>query len=269
MRRSLIPAALVAATAGSLVLAPSALASGKPHGDNGTVKIHDSKTGEEFKQNEPKVCSFYLDAFGFDAGQKVRWHIEAWANNPKDKGTTVKDGTLVLDADGHERTADMTLPNGQYKLFWNFEGENGRAKQKVFKTDCEPGEPEQPGTPSPSDTPTGSTPSPSDTPTGSTPSPSDTPTGGTPSPSDTPTGGTPSTGTETPGSSESPSGSASATTPGATAGDGTAGTGGSTGGDLAQTGSSAPIGVLAAVAAVLAGAGAFLVSRRRKAQQQH
>ncbi|GAA2797308.1 LPXTG cell wall anchor domain-containing protein [Streptomyces showdoensis] len=263
MRRSLIPAgALVAALAGSLVLAPGAFASGKPHGDNGTVKIHDSKTDEELKQNEPKVCSFYLDAFGFDAGQKVQWHIEAWANNDQDKGTTVKDGTIVLDGDGHERTADMTLPNGQYKLFWNFEGENGRAKHKVFKTDCEPDE-ENPGEPTPSGTPSGT---PSETPSET---PSGTPSG---TPSETPSGtpsGTPGTGTETPGTSESPS--ASATTPGATASTGTdaGSTGGTNGteGDLAQTGSSAPIGVLAAVAAVLAGAGAFLVSRRRKAQQ--
>ncbi|MER7518999.1 LPXTG cell wall anchor domain-containing protein [Streptomyces sp. NPDC126499] len=250
MRRTLISAATVVSTvtAASLLLAPVASATGKPKGDNGTVKIHDSKTGEELKHNEPKVCSFYVDAFGFDAGQKVQWHIEAWANNEQEKGDTVKEGTLVLDADGHERTADMTLPNGQYKLFWNFEGENGRAKQKVFKTDCPPGE-ENPG--KPTDKPSGK---PSDKPSGT--------------PSTTPSG-TP--GTETPGSSESPSPSASASTPagGATTAPGAGGNGGNGGaeGDLAETGSSAPVGILAAVAVALAGAGAFLVSRRRKAQQ--
>ncbi|MFD7320791.1 LPXTG cell wall anchor domain-containing protein [Streptomyces sp. NPDC059875] len=228
MRRSLIPAgALVAAVAGSLVLAPAASATGK-HGDNGTVKIHDSKTGEELRKNEPKVCSFYVDAFGFDAGQKVNWHIEAWANNDQDKGTTVKSGVITLDADGHERTEDMTLPDGQYKLFWNWEGENGRAKHKVFKSKCKPAE-----TPSTSA------------------SPSVTPSG-TPSESSTP--GTPG---QTPSATDS---AAAGATPSAS-GDS------KTGGDLAETGSSAPVGIIAAAAVALAGAGAFLVTRRRKAQQ--
>ncbi|MEU6879290.1 LPXTG cell wall anchor domain-containing protein [Streptomyces sp. NPDC046712] len=230
MRRSLIPAgALVAAMAGSLVLAPAASATGT-NGDNGTVKIHDSKTGEELRKNEPKVCSFYLDAFGFDAGQKVNWHIEAWANNDQDKGTTVKSGLITLDADGHERTEDMTLPDGQYKLFWNWEGENGRAKHKVFKSKCKP-----------SETPSGT---PSTT-------PSETPSG-TPSESASPT---------TPGATPSATDSASAgATPSASGSS-------NTGGDLAETGSSAPVGIIAAAAVALAGAGAFLVTRRRKAQQ--
>ncbi|MFG2870820.1 LPXTG cell wall anchor domain-containing protein [Streptomyces sp. NPDC048338] len=239
MRRSLIPAgALVAAMAGSLVLAPSALANGKPHGDNGTVKIHDSKTNEEIKANQPKVCSFYLDAFGFDAGQKVDWHIEAWANNEKEKGETVKSGLITLDADGHERTADMTLPNGQYKLFWNFEGENGKAKHKVFKTDCPPGEePTKPG-----EEPT---------------KPGEEPT----KPGEEPTkpGEEPTKPGETPGSTASP-------TPGAPGSTGGTDSKGSEG-NLAETGSSAPVGIIGAVAVALAGVGGFLVTRRRKAQQ--
>ncbi|MFD0144562.1 MULTISPECIES: LPXTG cell wall anchor domain-containing protein [unclassified Streptomyces] len=240
MRRSLIPAgALIAAVAGSLVLAPAASASGT-HGDNGTVKIHDAKTGEELRKNEPKVCTFYLDAFGFDAGQKVDWHIEAWANNDQDKGTTVKSGLITLDADGHERTEDMTLPNGQYKLFWNWQGENGKAKHKVFKTDCPPAETpgtETPGTPGTSETPGTETPG--------------TETPGTPGTSETP-GATPSA---------TDSASAGATPSASTSTDATGG--------LAETGSSAPVGIIAAVAVALAGAGSVLVMRRRKATQQH
>ncbi|URN18733.1 LPXTG cell wall anchor domain-containing protein [Streptomyces sudanensis] len=38
-------------------------------------------------------------------------------------------------------------------------------------------------------------------------------------------------------------------------------------GDLAETGSSAPVAALSALAAVLVAGGAFLVVRRRKAQQ--
>ncbi|MGW0556138.1 LPXTG cell wall anchor domain-containing protein [Streptomyces sp. NPDC002926] len=134
MRTLTSSGALVAAAALSLLTAPSALAT--PPGDNGTVKIHDAKTGDELRKNEPHVCSFYLDAFGFDAGQQVDWHIEAWAPTADVKGTTVQSGSLTLDGDGHGRSTDLGLPDGHYKLFWNFDGEHGRAKHKVFWTDC-------------------------------------------------------------------------------------------------------------------------------------
>ncbi|MET7513891.1 hypothetical protein ABZS88_10480 [Streptomyces sp. NPDC005480] len=124
----------VAATA-TLLLAPSASATNAP-GDNGTVKIHDARTGEELRKNEPHVCAFYLDAFGFDSVQEVDWHIEAWAPTAGVKGETVKTGSLTLGADGHGRTDDLSLPDGHYKLFWNFDGEHGKAKHKVFWTDC-------------------------------------------------------------------------------------------------------------------------------------
>lgn len=132
--------ALSAVAAAALLSAPAAAhatATASGPGDNGTVKIHDASTGEELRRNEPHVCEFYLDAFGFDSVQQVSWHIEAWAPTAAVKGTTVKSGAITLDGEGHGRTADMTLPDGHYKLFWNFEGEKGSAKHKVFWTDCE------------------------------------------------------------------------------------------------------------------------------------
>ncbi|AXE26680.1 LPXTG cell wall anchor domain-containing protein [Streptomyces globosus] len=63
--------------------------------------------------------------------------------------------------------------------------------------------------------------------------------------------GTPS---DTPSGSPAPSGSASAPA-----------SGGTTGGGLANTGSDAPVGLIAGMAAALVGAGAFLVVRRRRA----
>ncbi|MEV4329893.1 hypothetical protein AB0K02_05030 [Streptomyces sp. NPDC049597] len=223
--------ALVVAAALSLSAAPAAFAA---NGDNGTVKIHDSATGEELRKNEPKVCEFYLDAFGFDAGQLVQWHIEAWANNDLPKGETVKSGSLTLDADGHERTEDMTLPDGQYKLFWNFDGENGKAKHKVFKSDCEddkPGE-DKPGEDKPGEDKPGE-----DKPGEDKPG------------EDKPGEGEPSTTPDT-----------SAPAAPAPSSDGTSG-------DLAETGNGAPIGVLAAVAAALVAGGGYLMARRRTARQ--
>ncbi|WP_432016239.1 LPXTG cell wall anchor domain-containing protein [Streptomyces hydrogenans] len=273
--------------AGSLILAPTAFATGGPKGDNGTVKIHDSKTGEEFKQNEPKVCEFYLDAFHFDAQQKANWHIEAWAVNEKPKGETVQEGLITLDAEGHGRTEDMTLANGQYKLFWNFDGENGKAKHKVFKVDCEV-ENSTTGGSTTGETTTGETTTGESTATGETTT-GETTTGETTTGESTTTGetttGETTTGETTTGESTATgettaTGGSSATGETTTGGSTTGGTatgeattggtdvkGGSEEGNLAETGAGAPIGAMAGVAAALAAAGAFLVMRRRKAAQ--
>lgn len=105
-----------------------------PAGDNGTVKVHRSTTPANDPRNEPKVCGFYLVGFHFDAGQQVSWKILSWP--PTGDRTEVLHGDLALGQDGHGRTDDLALPDGHYKLFWNFTGEKGRAKQKVFWVDC-------------------------------------------------------------------------------------------------------------------------------------
>ncbi|MDH6450764.1 MULTISPECIES: LPXTG cell wall anchor domain-containing protein [unclassified Streptomyces] len=222
---------LSAVTSAAFLVAPVAHATAP--GDNGTVKIHDATTGEELRKNEPHVCTFYLDAFGFDAVQEVDWHIEAWAPTADVKGETVKSGEITLDADGHGRTEDLSLPDGHYKLFWNFDGEKGAAKHKVFWTDCEDEQGGGGGT---------ATPTTSATPTASaTPGQSASPTTGP--------GAEPSESTEA-GASASASSSASAQ--------------GSTG-DLAETGNGAPVGLLSGLAAALVAAGGYLVVRRRRA----
>jgi hypothetical protein len=113
---------------------PSKAASGTGNGDNGDVKIHRSTTAVTDQRNEPHVCVFYLDAFDFDSGQSVSWRIESWP--PTGNRSVVASGSLVLASDGNGHTADMSLQNGHYKLFWNFVGENGFAKQKVFWVKC-------------------------------------------------------------------------------------------------------------------------------------
>jgi len=111
---------------------PASTASG--NGDNGDVKIHNAATAVTDHRNEPHVCVFYLDAFNFDAGQSVSWRIKSWP--PTGNRSVVASGALVLDSAGNGHTVDMTLQNGHYKLFWNFTGENGFAKQKVFWVAC-------------------------------------------------------------------------------------------------------------------------------------
>ncbi|SFG97265.1 LPXTG cell wall anchor domain-containing protein [Streptomyces mirabilis] len=227
MRTLIRAGALTAGVSSLLLLAPTAHAT--PPGDNGTVKIHDARTGEELRRNEPHVCTFYLDAFGFDAIQQVDWHIEAWAPTAAAKGETVKSGAITLDAEGHGRTAALSLPDGHYKLFWNFDGEKGAAKHKVFWTDCKGSGGGGGGT-----TPSGSA-SPS--------SPA----------SSSPSGSAGATAAPSVSSSEGGAAPSAAASPSAQGG-----------GGLAETGSSAPVGLLSGAAAALVTAGGYLVLRRRR-----
>jgi hypothetical protein len=200
------------------------LAAGK--GDNGTVKIHRSTTAVTDPRNEPHVCIFYLDAFGFDAGQSVSWQIKSWP--PTGDRTVVSSGTLALDGNGGGFTGDMTLPNGHYKLYWNFTGEHGFAKQKVFWVAC--------GAPTPSPSPTSPTPSP----TSPTPSPT------APSPSVSPT----TTSTSTPPPSQAPTPGPSSSPPSQ--------------GGLPTTGWPLALIAAAGVALMGAGAAAIVAARRRR-----
>ena len=149
------------------------------NGDNGTVKIHNSSTSVTDRRNEPHVCIFYLDAFGFDPGQSVSWQIKSWP--PTGDRTVVDQGTLTLDGVGDGRTSDQALPNGHYKLFWTFAGEHGAAKQKVFWVSCPSSTPTPgPTSSSPAPGPTSSSPSPAPSPTSSiAPAPAPVPVPGT------------------------------------------------------------------------------------------
>ncbi|MDR3031824.1 MAG: hypothetical protein LBV78_01690, partial [Kitasatospora sp.] len=102
-------------------------------GDNGDVKIHTVGTPTDDQNDQPKVCAFYLDAFNFDTVQQVTWHIDEQSSI----GTSVRAGQINLTG-GHGYTGTVLpqLPDGHYKLFWNFIGENGAAKHKDFMVDC-------------------------------------------------------------------------------------------------------------------------------------
>ncbi|GAB2494277.1 LPXTG cell wall anchor domain-containing protein [Nocardiopsis aegyptia] len=134
------------------VLGGSALASASPvplspPGDNGTVKIHSPSTPEEDNRNVPKVCDFQIVAFGFDPAQEVTWEIVVQGGGNPHEAEPVLEGTLVLDDEGEGSTELLDLEDGHYHLNWTFEGENGEAKQKVFKVKCDDEEPEPSGEP--------------------------------------------------------------------------------------------------------------------------
>ncbi|MCF2532069.1 hypothetical protein [Yinghuangia soli] len=129
-----VAAALAVAAFGAGTVALSGVAVAAP-GDNGTVKIHATTTPFDDNRDEPKVCRFYLAAFQFDTVQEVTWSIDP---QPAKKGAGHLDGQLTL-VNGTGHTGPLSLPNGMYKLTWNFEGQKGNAKQKVFKVSCAPG----------------------------------------------------------------------------------------------------------------------------------
>jgi hypothetical protein len=218
---------LAAALIGAGLGAPGAALAAP--GDNGDVKIHNSGTPVDDPRDEPQVCEFYLDAFDFDGLQSVDWEID---QQPPTGTGQVRTGSITLDADGNGHTADMTLPDGHYKLVWTWEGENGAGKSKVFTVECP--------SPSPSTSPsTGTaTPSASTSPSGSvSPSASTSPSGSaSPSASASPTSAAPV--------SPQPSGS------------------GSAGPTLPVTGT--PLGVLAAIAGALVAGGIALRIRMRR-----
>ena len=153
--------------AGAVPAVGGAKAAAVGKGDNGTVKIHRSTTPVTDPRNEPHVCIFYLDAFGFDPGQSVSWQIKSWP--PTGDRSVVSSGTLALDGNGAGFTSNMTLPNGHYKLFWNFTGQHGKAKQKVFWVACGTPTPPPPTSPPPTSPPPTSPPPTSPPPTSAAP----------------------------------------------------------------------------------------------------
>jgi LPXTG-motif cell wall-anchored protein len=243
--------ATAVAVAATALFAPLAAANNAP-GDNGTIKIHDAKTGEELVRNEPHVCTFYLDAFYFDGSQAASYKIVGIP--PTGSKNDITQGSITLDAQGHGRTADMTLPDGHYKLEWNFDGEHGAAKHKVFWTDCG----DQSGTGGASGGTAGTT---GGTSAGTSGGTGD---GGTGSTGDN--GGTASAGSSSGGASTAPAQSGGASSSASAAAAASSGSGTSGGGSLASTGASVT-GI--SIAAVLLLAGGVVIRFRRKGAQRH
>jgi len=169
-----LPPLRAAALAGAAVL-PLAVFAAPAHaapGDNGDVKIHIVGTLSDAHQNQPKVCTFYLDAVDFDTVQQVTWHID---QQPPTGNAQVDSGQLTLTG-GTGQSGNRSLPTGHYQLTWNFTGETGEGKHKTFTVDCpDLGSPPPSGSPSPVGNGGGS-PSPSPS-TSTSPSPGTSPSG--------------------------------------------------------------------------------------------
>ncbi|MFJ6424331.1 LPXTG cell wall anchor domain-containing protein [Streptomyces hydrogenans] len=290
MRRSLIPAAtLVAAMAGSLILAGPASATG---GKTYELPLHQDTpiAAADFQQGEcPDTIPADKDGWHFvipgggvdfvkltvtfDGGAPVE--ITSFGP-PKD------DHAYVASEAGAKLTSAVAIVDGEVKQgFFNLShtcaatgGSTGGTATGETTGETTTGETttgETTGETTTGETTTG------ETTTGETTTGESTATGettGETTTGETTTGET-TTGESTATGETTATGGSSATgettTGGTATGEATTGgtdvKGGSEEGNLAETGAGAPIGAMAGVAAALAAAGAFLVMRRRKAAQ--
>ncbi|MEU2119015.1 hypothetical protein ABZ567_25975 [Streptomyces sp. NPDC016459] len=134
-----LSAAAAALTLSGIAFAGAPAAFAAP-GDNGDVKIHHAgrpdeppRTPEADQRNEPKVCTFYMSALGFDGLQLLNWTISP----QPPKGGAVRVGAITVDPAGNGYTPDIELPDGMYKVEWTWTGQQGAKKSKVFKVDCD------------------------------------------------------------------------------------------------------------------------------------
>jgi hypothetical protein len=131
--------ALVAAVLAALVIGPAALAA--PGGNNGTLKIHELGTPAGTPNNDPKVCTFNVEAFNLDAGQSGYLAFEVQGGDaPQGVGA----GPFVFgpaDANGYFASEYFSPPAGHYKatLYGKADLTDVKAKSKVFKVTCEGG----------------------------------------------------------------------------------------------------------------------------------
>ena len=189
--KNLILGTAVLAVGASVALPINVLAV-SPHanvpGNNATLKVHEKNTPALTESNDPKVCNFNFEGFGFDAGQRMVVVITTQGGG-NDKAE-VKQVTLpAADDDGYTESEYITLDDGHYKTTAYGKDVHGnidydmklKAKSKVIKVQCDKVS-ETPVTPVTPEVPTTTTP-------GNVEGDTTTPTAGG-SGENTPTGGT-------------------------------------------------------------------------------
>lgn len=182
---------VVASLLALALVGPSAIgvAAADPAGNNGTIKIHELGTPSGTESNDPKVCVFNVEGYGFDVGQRgyLMFTVEG-GDSPRGMNSGPHNFGPSQASARHRsyyETEYFHLQPGQYKA--TLYGKKGdainlkdvKAKSKVFKVECEE---TQGQTPTPTPPGGGATP---------TPTPTVAPTAGetaTPSPTVAPTG---------------------------------------------------------------------------------
>ncbi|MFB7834237.1 hypothetical protein [Streptomyces sp. NPDC056056] len=128
--RPLAATAAAVLTLGGLALAGAPSAYAAP-GDSGDIKVHSVGTPFGSQRDEPRVCRFYLSASDFETLPQVNWAI---SRQPSANGPALS-GQLTLAA-GAGHTDPLSLPSGQYRLSWTFQGQTVVVRPKAFQVSC-------------------------------------------------------------------------------------------------------------------------------------
>ena len=111
--------------------------------NNGTLKVHEKNTPSASENNDPKVCTFNFEGFGFDQGQTGIIVITTQGGG-NDKAEVKRVNMPAANAEGYTETEYLTLADGHYKTTLYGKSSNDsvdykndlKAKSKVFKVDC-------------------------------------------------------------------------------------------------------------------------------------
>jgi hypothetical protein len=133
---------------GTLVLAVSAIVALPVNvsaaANNGTLKVHEKSTVAASESNDPKVCNFNFEGFGFDQGQTGVIVITTQGGG-NDKAEVKRVDMPAANANGYTETEYLTLSDGHYKTTLYGKSTNGsidykndlKAKNKVIKVKCD------------------------------------------------------------------------------------------------------------------------------------
>ncbi len=115
-------------------------------GNNGTLKVHEQGTPSNTENNDPKVCTFNYEGYGFDKGQDgvIVITVQGGGNDKSEvKRLAMPAAKESADHFTFTETSYVTLPNGMYKSTVYGKDSHGKytidlkAKSKVFKVDCD------------------------------------------------------------------------------------------------------------------------------------
>ena len=133
----------------SQVVLPAQPAFAAGHGNNGSLKVHEIGTEVGTESNDPKVCAFNFEGFGFDNRQEGYVMLETQGGStpvgtnsgPYSVGPAERSGYFV--SQNFNTAGAVQIPNGTYKATMYGKGgqatnQNEKAKSKVFKVDCQP-----------------------------------------------------------------------------------------------------------------------------------
>ena len=126
--------ALTAATLICLIGAAGSFAA-----NGGTLKIHELDTPAATPNNDPKVCSFDVEAFNLDLDQTGYIVFSVQGGDAPQGADAGPFAFGPADANGYYASESFFLAAGHYKatLYGKADLTDVKAKSKVFKVTCE------------------------------------------------------------------------------------------------------------------------------------